>query len=117
MSKRIQRVNALIKKELGQIFLKELDFPKDILITITRVETSLDVEESNVWISVFPEKKMAEIIGILNKRIFFLQQKLNEKLRMRPIPRIRFLEETSTSEAGKIEEILAKLENSGRVAK
>ena len=109
MFKRIERVNALIRKELGQIFLRELDFPIDILVTITRVETSQDIEESNVWVSVFPDKKKEDVLGVLNRRIFFLQQKLNEKLRMRPIPKIKFLEEKLTSEAGKVEEILAKL--------
>ena len=39
MSNRIQRVNSLIKDELGKILLREVDFPKDVLVTITGVET------------------------------------------------------------------------------
>ena len=109
MSKRIQRINQLIKKELSQIILREIEFPQDVLVTITRVETSPNLIESNVWISVLPEEKLKRILEILNKNIYFLQQKLNKRLKMRPIPRIRFLEEKKTAEAGKIEELLEEL--------
>ena len=109
MSNRIPRVNQLIKEELSQIILKEIEFPQDVLATITRVETSANLIESNVWISVLPEEKLKRILEILNKNIYFLQQKLNKRLKMRPIPRIKFLKERKTAEAGKIEEILEGL--------
>jgi len=109
MSKRILRVNQLLKKELGQIILKEIDFPKDVLVTITRVETLPDLNESKIFISVFPENKEKEIIGSLVRKIYFLQQKINRRLKMRPLPRLLFLLEEKTAEAGKIEELLEKL--------
>lgn len=109
MTQRILRVNQLIKKELSQIILKEIEFPQDVLVTITRVETSANLIESRVWISALPEEKLEKIREILNKKIYFLQQRLNKRLKMRPIPRIKFLEEKRTKEAGRIEEILVKL--------
>lgn len=109
MSKRLPRVNQLIKKELSQTILKEIEFPCDVLVTITRVETSSNLAESNVWISAFPEEKISKILEILNKNIYFLQQKLNQRLKMRPIPRIKFLEERKIREASQVEEILEKL--------
>ncbi len=109
MSRRIPRVNQLIKKELGQVILREVDFPKDVLVTITRVETLPNLNESRVFVSVFPEKRGEEILGILTKKIYFLQQKINQRLKMRPLPRLIFVLEKMTVEAGKIEEILEKL--------
>jgi len=109
MSKRIQRVNQLIKKELSQLLLREVEFPADTLVTVTRVETSADLKESNIWVSVIPEERQKRIPEILNKNIYILQQKLNKRLKMRPIPRIKFLEEKKTREAGRIEEILEEL--------
>jgi len=111
LTKRIPRVNALIKRELSQLLLREMEFPQDVLVTITRVETSPNLIESNVWVSVLPEEKLKGIMEILNKNIYFLQQKLNQRLKMRPLPKIKFLEERKTREAGKIEEILEQLKN------
>lgn len=109
MSKRIQRINQLFKKEISQILLKEVDFPKNTLVTVTRVETSVDLNQAKVFLSVMPESKLSNVFQILNRQIYHLQQILNKRLKMRPIPRIKFLEEKKTTEAGRIEEILEKL--------
>lgn len=109
MSKRIQQVNQLIKKELSQIILREFEFPLDVFVTLTRVETSADLKNSNVWISVFPVEMAEKIIDFLNRKIFFLQQKINQRLKMKPIPKIIFLKEEKTEKADRIEKILEKL--------
>lgn len=112
--KRIQRLNSLIQREISQILLKEFDFSLDLLVTITRVEVSVDLIDCGVWVSVFPEAKRKKVMEFLNNKIYFIQQKLNQRLRMRPIPKIRFLEETLTSEAAKVENILEKLKGKGK---
>ena len=109
MSNRIQSVNSLIKNELSQILLKEVDFPEDTLATLTRVETSTDLSQAKVYISIMPDNKINEIFEILNKNIYKLQQELNKRLKMRPVPRIVFKKEEKTEEAGKIEELLEQI--------
>jgi len=109
MSKRIQRINQLIKKELGQILLREIEFPRDVLVTITRVETSVDLNQARVFLSCFPEDKTSQILEILHRQIYSIQQLLNRRLKMKFIPRIEFREERKTAEAGKIEELLEEL--------
>lgn len=108
-NKRIQRLNSLIQREISQILLKEFDFSLDLLVTITRAEVSSDLIDCSIWVSVFPEEKREKVLGFLNNKIYLVQQKLNSRLRMRPIPKIKFLEETMVAEAGKVENILGKL--------
>jgi len=105
-SERIYRVNQLIKKELGQIILKEIDWPEGVLVTMTRVETTLNLIEAKVYISILPQEKAQNVIITLKKLVYGLQQKLNERLKMRPTPKIIFVEEKATSEAGRVEELL-----------
>jgi ribosome-binding factor A len=109
MSERVLKVNELIKKELGQILLKEGDFPPNILITITRVETSANLIQSKVYVAIIPDVQTKNILKALNNQIYFIQQKLNKLLKMRPIPKIIFLEEKETKKAGRVEKILEKL--------
>lgn len=111
MSRRIQRVNELIKREIGTILLREIEFPKVVLVTVSKVETSVDLHQVKVYISVMPESQVDKIIQILNRQIYHLQQMLNKRLKMRPVPRITFLEEKGIAEAGKIEEILEKIKD------
>jgi ribosome-binding factor A len=109
MTNRISRVNQLIRKELSQIILREVEFQPDVLVTLTRVETVPNLSESRVYISCIPEAEQEKVLSVLKSRIWHLQQLLNKRLRMRPIPKIIFLKEKETLEAGRIEEILTKL--------
>jgi len=109
MSRRIEQVNALLQRELGQLILKEIEFPGDILVTVTRVDSLDNLSEARVYVSVMPEKESAKVLQILSKKIYFLQQKINHRLRMRPVPQIRFLEEKETAGAGRVEELLEQL--------
>ena len=109
MSKRIQRVNELLKRELSQLLLREIEFTKGILVTVTRVEALDNLKEARVYISVMPEKESVRVLNVLKKKVYFIQQKINRRLRMRPVPLIRFSEEKETLGAGRIEELLEKL--------
>ena len=109
MSKRILKINELLKRQLGQLFLKEIEFPKGVLVTITRVETSPDLKEAIVSISTMPSSGNKKVQEILKYCIYNLQQEINKKLRMRPIPKIVFREEKKVGEAAKIEELLEKI--------
>lgn len=80
-----------------------------ILVTLTRVETSVNLSQSKVYVSVLPETKAEFVLRVLDHRIYTLQQLLNRRLNMRPMPKIRFIREMETVEAGKIEEVLEEL--------
>ena len=109
-SQRIQKVNELLKRELGKIILKELEFPRDTLITITNVESSPDLREAKIWVSVIPGNQILLALQVLKRNIYNLQKKLDKRLKMRPVPRIEFLKESKSEEAQKIEEILDKIQ-------
>ncbi len=111
MSKRLQRVNELLKREISKIILREVDFPEDALVTVTRVETLSGLKESKVWISVLPENQRAGVVKILNRQIYNLQQKINKLLKMRPIPKLKFIDEKEVQEAARIEELLGKIKD------
>jgi len=107
---RIEKVNILIKKELGTLILKEIDIFPGILLTITRVECSTNLFQCKVFISVMPEEKYDDVLALLNRHIYDLQQRLNKKMKMRPVPKITFYKETKTVEASRIEELLSSIE-------
>lgn len=108
-SQRIQKVNELLKRELGRIILKEIEFPRDVLATITRVETSPDLREAKIWVSVMPENQIVLVLRTLRKNIYDLQKKIDKRFKMRPVPKIKFVKEEKLKEAQKIEEILDKI--------
>ena len=109
MSRRIQRVNQLIKQEISRIILREIEGPKDPLITVTRVSSTSDLRKADVFISVIPEENKTEVFLSLNRKIYHLQQEINKRLKMKIVPKIVFVEEKMTASAARIEEILEGL--------
>ena len=79
------------------------------MITITRVETSPNLFQAKIYVSVLPEKKKKQAFDSLVYSIYNIQQQLNKRLNMRPVPRIQFKEEIKTKEAARIEEILGDI--------
>lgn len=109
MNKRISQINELIKRELSQILLREVDFPEKVLVTITDVKTSSNLFQVKVWISAIPKSDSEKILRILNKQIYFIQQILNKRLNMRPVPKIIFVQEKQSLEAARIGQALDKV--------
>jgi ribosome-binding factor A len=107
---RIEKVNAFIKKELGSIILKEVDIFPDILLTITRVESSSNLIEAKVYLSILPEDRTQEVMDLLKRKVYFIQQALNKKLQIRPVPKIIFIKESRAAEASRIEELLREID-------
>jgi ribosome-binding factor A len=108
MPKRIEKVNSLLEQEIGKIILREFYFP-GIMITLTKVEASGNLFYAKAYISAYPDAKLDEIIEILNKGVARIQHEINEKLRMRPVPKIKFVKDKDIAKSGRIDELLNQL--------
>jgi len=108
MSDRLKKLNDLLRDEAGKILKKELEF-NDVLVTVVRAEISPTLEHATVWISVFPESRGEQALREINRNIYSLQQMLNKRLIMRPVPKIRFEIDKTEEGADKIEKILGNL--------
>ena len=109
--KRAQRFNELIKKELGKIIFNFLDVKPDVLVTITQVLTNPNLFTSDVYISAYPSSEAKEILDKLNHSIYQIQQLLNRKLKVRPVPKIIFKYDKNPEEADKVEKLLEEIKH------
>lgn len=107
---RAKRFNELIKEELGKIIFDFLEVKPGILVTITRVNTALDLFSTLVFVSIYPNKEAEEIFYKLNRLVYQIQQILNKKLKIRPVPKIIWRYDKNPEEASKVESILKGIE-------
>jgi len=106
MSERIAKVNKLLKQEVGKLILEDVDFPAGWVVTVIRAETSADLHYGDVYISVMPQEKEAEALQVLAQEVYALQQKINKRLHMKPVPMIRFRLDFGGDRADRINELL-----------
>ena len=85
MSLRIKKVNELLRHEVSQLLFKKVDL-SGVFITIISVETSPDLRQAKVKISVIPTEKGEAALRAISQNIFDIQQEINKKLYMKPVP-------------------------------
>lgn len=110
MTRRIERVNELVKEVVSGAILKTLQFQGRTMVTITRVAVSPDLHYTNIFVTIFSPSKASieEAFAELKKATPFIQHKLNRALRMRPVPRIQFLMDEEETRRERVEELLAR---------
>jgi ribosome-binding factor A len=109
MSFRINQINELIKRNIGEIISREIDFKPGVFITIIKVDTTRDLGYSHISLSVFPEKETNYILKTLQSEIYQIQGHLNRKMHLKKLPHIDFLIDSTESRADKIEKIFKKI--------
>jgi ribosome-binding factor A len=108
MNQRVEKVNQLIKKELGKIIFKDFGAFSENLITITQVATSKGYAHAKIYISVYPDDKEQKVLSKLNDNIYTFQKKLDKKLFMRPVPKVSFLLDEKGKQFTRLSKILKK---------
>ena len=104
--KRLEKLTEVLKEELAFVISQEIDFPKGILATVMGVKIYSDLSWAEIFISTIPEKESEFVMDVLNSHAYFLHKALNERIRIRRIPRIKFLPYTGPNNQEKIEQIL-----------
>lgn len=108
MSSRLEQINSLLVKECSALLQTEVEFGRDMLVTVTKAETSVDLRYATVFISVLPERKGPSTLAKLKRHMPHIQYLLNRKLVLRRTPQLRVALDEGERHAAAIERILAK---------
>jgi len=109
-SLRVQKVNELLKREFAKILIEEVEIPIGTLVSVIQVKTSPSFQHAKIYISDLPKKKTEEIFKKLNDQIYKLQQLINKRLYMRPVPKISLVFDEGGVKFSKIGKLLKKNE-------
>ena len=101
--KRIDRVSALIQRELSKLLIQEIRDPRLTLVTINKIEISKDMAHAKVFVTQLNVAQVQrernpgenEIIKSLNKAAAHLRYHLANNLSLRVTPQLRFIYDTS----------------------
>ncbi len=108
-NKRLEKVNRLIQKELGDIFQKELK-PKVpmLMITVTHVKVTSDLSYANVYLSVFGVEDKKKVVEEVGQNARAIRGLLGNRVRhqMRIVPELRFFEDDSLDYIENIDNLL-----------
>ena len=109
-SKRINGINQEIQKELSDL-LRSVKDPRvqDVMISITRVETTPDLRYTKVYVSFLQENKVADAMAGLRSAAGFLRRQLAQNLQLRYAPEIQWALDDSITYGTKMLELINNL--------
>ena len=87
MSRRTDKVNELLRREIGTTIQRDFEFPGTI-VTVSEVEVTDDLNEGKVWVG----GKMApsQVLEKLNSRHGLIQSAVARRVVLRNTPRLTF---------------------------
>ncbi len=107
---RMKRVNQLIKKELGEILLHELQDPKIGFCTVTTVEVSKDLRTAYVGVSVMGDDRQKQTaIKHLQKAAGYIHKLLCPRVVLRYVPKLKFKLDHSIDHAFHIADLIDQI--------
>ena len=93
MSRRLVRVNELLRREIGTVVQKDYEWHGK-LVTISGVEVTPDLKEGKVWTSVLGGDAQP-VLHKLNRDHGAIQKKVMKRVVLKSTPVLRFCSDTS----------------------
>ena len=111
MSQRTERIDELLRQEIGKALESELADPRIGFVTVTDVETSSDLAHARVWVSVIgTDEQRKETLAALRRAMPYVRHGLNSKIRLRRIPELEVRLDESIERGTRVLHLINELE-------
>jgi ribosome-binding factor A len=111
MTQRTDRIDQLLREEIGKILAREVADPRIGFVTVIDVETAPDLRHARVWVSVIgqPSERDATIAA-LERAMPFVRRELGTRLRLKRIPEFQVRLDDSAERGTRVLQLLHELE-------
>jgi ribosome-binding factor A len=102
---RARRIAEQIRQELADILRREMKDPRANGVSLTAVEVTRDLEHAKVWFTVLAHEP-AETEQALQRAAGFLRTELAHRMRMRVVPKLKFVFDESVTRGAHLSELI-----------
>lgn len=111
---RMRRVNELLLEEIAGLLQRGIKDPRIGFVSVTRVETSRDLQQARVYVSVLGEQDaQVEALQGLSSAAGYIRHQLFRRLSLKTIPTLSFVLDESIAHGVHIASVLKQLEQDG----
>lgn len=106
--KRLDKIERLLQKELGDLFLLQTKGSHGTLVSVTSVRVSPDLSVAKVYLSIFPSEKGVELLESIDSNKKTIRYDLGQRVRLqlRKIPELIFYLDDSLDYVENIDRLL-----------
>jgi ribosome-binding factor A len=81
-------------------------------VTVAEVQVSPDMKHATAFVSTLDNDSIKPVLAALNECAYTFQSDINQKIKMKFTPKVRFILDNRFDKAGRIEDILRNLPKS-----
>lgn len=105
--KRTERVSDQIRMEIADILMRRVKDPRVGFVTVTAVDVTVDLKQAWVYVTVLQRgAQEAETLEALSRAEGFIRGELGRRLKLRYVPVLTFVKDTSVDRVTRIMNLL-----------
>ena len=106
----MEKVDAMLKREIATILNEKLSMEEAGLITVTQVVTADDLKDATVWVSVLGAD-VSLVVDNLNEKVWEIKSYLKEReIKLKYLPNLHFKADRTAEKAARVDELLKEIE-------
>ena len=107
---RLSKIERLIQKELGDIFQKQTQAMRGVIVSVSVVRVSPDLSVAKAYLSIFPSERGKELLENIRENTKSIRYDLGQRIRtqVRKIPELIFFIDDSLDYLENIDNLLKK---------
>ena len=111
MSRRMDRVNALLRREISLVIANEMRDPRlSTMSSVTHVDTSADLRHAKVFVSVMGDLgKKETTLTALRSAAGFIHRSMRDKLSLKSTPSLEFYIDDSIERGAEMLEMIKSI--------
>lgn len=111
MTRRMDRVNVLLRDEISRVVTSELKDPRlPSIVSVTYVETSSDMRQAKVFISVLGnDADKLKALKVMKSAAGFIHRNIRKHVSTRSVPSLRFYLDESIERGAELLEVIKDL--------
>jgi len=107
----MDRVNELIRQQVGEILTTELRDPRVGFVTVTAAETSPDLRHARIHVSVYGgDEEREQCLEGLRSAAAFVRGELGRRVSLRNTPELAFYLDETAEHAQRLESLFLDLD-------
>ena len=109
---RIEKLQELIKQEMGKMLLTDIKDPRIGFVTVTEVEMTGDLREAKIYVSIMGnDEQIKSSWEGLNSALGFIRREIGKRIKIRFTPEISFALDKSLDYSEHIQKLLLKVKS------
>jgi ribosome-binding factor A len=105
---RSERVAGQMRREIARLIQMELKDPQVGFVSVSDVEVSRDLAHAKVYVTVFNEAQAPASLRALRRAAGFLRSRLGQEMRIRNVPELHFLHDSSVETGERMDRLIAE---------